>query len=350
MLLSCNENRASGNSGSQPLEAEGDDLQKLIEIVEPAVNMTLHSGESINFVLNATGERSIDSVKLYFDGQLIKTLFTEPWSINIDTENTRLGNCAVKAVAYSANGRPQTLSRFVTIFSDIIPPVYKYKVVAAYPHDITAYTQGLLVYNGSILESTGEYGLSSLREVEIETGKVMKQHNLDSKYFCEGLALLDDKLYQLTWTTNIGFVYDVNTFAPIRNIHYNTEGWGLTSDKGKLYMSDGSNRIYVLEPEYFTVTSSFEVFDNRSAVRQLNELEFIDGELWANIYQTDRIARIDPLTGKVIAYIDLSGILDQKDMHPNIDYLNGIAWEEETGKIFVTGKRWPKIYEITLFR
>ncbi|MEZ4999784.1 MAG: glutaminyl-peptide cyclotransferase [Bacteroidales bacterium] len=351
-ITSCNGGEANGktsNSDSNSPVAESPAI-KLIDFEKPAMNSTVSSGGDVDIQLSLTGNTVPDSVRLYFDGTWFLTLEKGMLGSAFNTSESRLGKIPVKAVAYSGGSRPQTLTRFITVLSDIIPPVERYQVVATYPHDIGAYTQGLLVYDGYFLESTGDWGKSGLRKVEIASGKVLKSHPLESKFFGEGLALLNNKLYQLTWTTNTGFVYDVSTFTLLGTIHYNTEGWGLTTDGERLIMSDGTNKIYFLEPEYFTVMSTVEVFDNKEAVWQLNELEYIDGVLWANIYQTERLVRIDPATGKVLSYIDLSGILDPKDRHPAIDFLNGIAWDEELGKLYVTGKRWPKVYEIKVTR
>jgi len=352
LITSCNGGSASGNQSENPGQRESatGPVQKLIEFVEPSENSTITSSGELSVVLGMAGRDNPDSVRFYFDGIAVKTIFGEPWSVVIPTVGSRLGKIPVKAVAYRGNGRPQNLVRFVNVLSDIVPPVERYSVVNTYPHDKGAYTQGLLIHNGYLYESTGQNGKSSLRQVELETGSVIKKHDLESKFFGEGLALLNDKLYQITWLTNTGFIYDINTFTTIGTIHYNTQGWGLTTDGEKLIMSDGTNKIYFLDPEYFTVISTLEVFDNREAVWQLNELEYIDGELWANIYQTDRLARIDPATGKVLAYVDLAGLLDEKDRHPEIDFLNGIAWERESGRLFVTGKNWPKLYEIRIIR
>ncbi|MBS0010453.1 MAG: glutaminyl-peptide cyclotransferase, partial [Bacteroidales bacterium] len=244
----------------------------------------------------------------------------------------------------------QTLTHFVTVVSDIEPELYSYRLVNMYPHDITAYTQGLVYHEAYFYESTGGEGTSTLRKVEVETGEIVKRHNLESKFFGEGLAIFNRQLFQLTWRNKVGFVYDIHTFDEIRRVHYTTQGWGLTSNGEKLIMSDGTNKLYFLEPEYFTVLSSVEVYDDRSHVWQLNELEYINGEVWANIYMTDRIARIDPLTGKVLAYIDLTGILPARDRHPELAELNGIAWDSEGDRLFVTGKNWPRLFEIKLVR
>jgi glutamine cyclotransferase len=320
----------------------------LIEMVSPAANAKYASGETITVLMKMRGSIEPDSVSVWFNGIQAGTVTSPPWEYSLSTESAGPGNTAVKLMAYRGGRRPQTVTRLVTMLSDIVPEIYGYRIVNKYPHDREAYTQGLLVHNGYFYESTGQYGESGLRHVEIETGRVIKQHSLDKKYFGEGLALYAGRLYQLTWTTNTGFVYDIETFSVLGTIHYNTQGWGLAAYGDQLVMSDGTNKLFYLEPEYFTVVSSVEVYDNREAVWQLNELEYINGEVWANIYQTDRLARIDPATGKVLSYVDLKGLLDDRDRKPDTDYLNGIAWDSVNEKLYVTGKNWPWVFEIEI--
>jgi glutamine cyclotransferase len=182
--------------------------------------------------------------------------------------------------------------------------------------------------------------------VELATGKVLNQLNLEAQLFGEGIAIAGEKIYELTWESKVGFVYEKSTFRLINKIHYQTEGWGLTTIGDKLVMSDGSNILYFMDPGMFTVVSRLEVYDNKKKVDQLNELEYINGEIWANIWQTDLVARIDPSSGKVIAYIDLKGI--DSDVDTRVNVLNGIAYDPSGKRIFVTGKNWPKLFEIRI--
>lgn len=322
----------------------------LVNIEEPADGSEYSSGDEIRLVLSLRGETVPDSVRIFFDGVPLVSLEAGELEYIIDSRSARLGKIPLKIMAFKGDRRPQILTHFVTIISDIKPELYTYSVINIYPHDRTAYTQGLLYHEGYIFESTGREGRSSLRKVELETGNLLKVHNLESKFFGEGLALHDQKLFQLTWTNNVGFVYDINSFEEIKRVHYTTQGWGLTSNGKELIMSDGTNKLYFLEPDYFTVLSTIEVFDDKTHVWQLNELEYINGEIWANIYTTDRIARIDPQTGKVMAYIDLSGILPEKDHHRELAELNGIAWDNDNERLFITGKNWPRLFEIKLVR
>jgi len=225
---------------------------------------------------------------------------------------------------------------------------YSYEIIKSYPHDPAAFTQGLVYSQGILYESTGLNGQSSLRKVELETGRVLKKVDVASQYFAEGLALFNNKLYQLTWITNKGFVYDPDSFGSVGNFSYTDEGWGLTHDGHSLILSDGTNRIRYLDPESFQVQRIVTVQDNGTAVRQLNELEYIKGEIFANIWQTDRIARIDPQTGKVTGWLNLGGLLSPEDRRLPVDVLNGIAYDEAGDRLFVTGKLWPKLFEIRL--
>ena len=321
--------------------------KRLIEVLAPADNSTLKCTDRIVFsVAQAAGQMKVDSVQLWVGGTLAKTVFTLPATAELEPAG-KTGRLSLRAVAYSAASRPQTVALFITSLSDISPVTYRYRVVKSYPHDSRAYTQGLVYDNGIFYESTGQQGESSLRKVEIETGRVLSQVNLDGSLFGEGVALLGDRIYQLTWTTKVGFVYEKETLKQVNRIYYQTQGWGLTTMGDRLVMSDGTNVIWFLDPD-FNVLSSVEVWDNKGMVDNLNELEMIDGELWANIWQTDRIARIDPLSGKVLAYVELNNLLPREARKQETDVLNGIAWDADKRRLFVTGKYWPLLFEITL--
>jgi glutamine cyclotransferase len=227
-------------------------------------------------------------------------------------------------------------------------PTYGYEVVHVLPHDPDAFTQGLVFHEGNFLESTGEVGHSSLRRVEIDTGKVLQNVDVSPPYFAEGITLLKGKIYQLTWQHQRGFVYDALTFEKTGEFNYTGEGWGLTNDAQSLILSDGTNRIRFLDPENFQVTKTIAVVDGHTAVVEINELEYIQGEIYANIWHADRIARIDPETGKVVGWINLAGLLAPGEVQDEEAVLNGIAYDEVNGRLFVTGKLWPKLFEIRL--
>jgi glutaminyl-peptide cyclotransferase len=227
-------------------------------------------------------------------------------------------------------------------------PVWVADVVRAYPHDTSAYTQGLQWHNGQLFEGTGQVGSSSIRRVVLETGEVVQRRDLAPPHFGEGIVVFGDQLFQLTWQSGVAFVYDARTFAPRGEFRYTGEGWGLTSDGTQLFMSDGTEAIRVLDPETFTVQRVVAVSENGTPVRNLNELEWVKGELWANVWTTDRIARIDPQSGAVVGWIDLAGLLPSSLRHGGEDVLNGIAYDAENDRIFVTGKKWSRLFEITL--
>ncbi len=237
-------------------------------------------------------------------------------------------------------------------------PVYGYEIVRKYPHDPQAFTQGLLFHNGFLYESTGEFGKSSLRKVEIETGKVLQKFDLPKDSFGEGITLFDDKIYQLTWQEGLVRVFDINDFKLIREFNYQGEGWGIATDGTNLYMTDSTHVMRVLNPETFRSVKMHAVMreDGRPLMR-LNEMEYVKGEIWANIWHSDdpqilgkpnHIARIDPATGKLTGWINLDGISPDDIRRDRENTLNGIAYDAANDRIFVTGKKWRNLYEIKL--
>lgn len=335
-----------GEKSTATLKAE--DEIRLIRMKSPEENSTFRSGDPVSVVLTSSGPGpEPDSVILYYDGKVVVTLKDGPWEYAIPGSLTlSTGRKSLKAVAYRGGKARTSVARFMIILSDIIPKKYNFRVVNEYPHDRAAFTQGLFYDNGLLYEGTGQETGSTLREVELETGKVLRQLNLSAELFGEGITLFKEKIYQVTWQSKVGFVYDKSTFNLINKIYYQSEGWGLTTMNDHIVMSDGSNVLYIIEPEMFTVVSRLEVFNNEKMVDQLNELEYINGEIWANIWTTDLIARIDPTSGKLLGYIDLKGILKDPDTDTSINVLNGIAFDKDGGRIFITGKNWPKLFEI----
>ena len=225
---------------------------------------------------------------------------------------------------------------------------FTYKIVNAYPHDRGAFTQGLVFENGVLYEGTGLRGRSTLRRVELETGNVLQIRKLPDQLFGEGITIFGERIIQLTWQSGIGFVYDKNSFELLKEFHYPTEGWGITHDGKRLIMSDGTSTLHFLDPETLEEIGRIKVYDQDGPVTRLNELEYVRGEIYANVWQTDRIARIAPDTGNVIGWIELAGILSPEDRSEPVDVLNGIAYDAETDRLFVTGKLWPRLFEIEL--
>ena len=228
------------------------------------------------------------------------------------------------------------------------PPVYGYRVIRSYPHDRQAFTQGLVYAAGELYEGTGMRGQSSLRRVVLETGMVRQERMLPEQYFGEGITIFGGRIIQLTWQSRSGFVYDKASFKLVQQFRYPTEGWGITHDGSRLIMSDGTSNLYFLEPQTFTEIDRIEVHDDQGPVDRLNELEYVRGDIYANVWKTDRIARIDLLTGRVTAWIDLAGLLSAADRQQRVDVLNGIAYDAENNRLFVTGKWWPKLFELQI--
>jgi len=228
-------------------------------------------------------------------------------------------------------------------------PVYGYTVVRSFPHDRGAFTQGLLVRNGVFYEGTGMNGRSGIRKVKIETGEVLQVKPIGAEYFGEGIVDWKNSLVQITWQSEIGFVYDINTFERTKTWSYKGEGWGLTQDGARIIMSDGTPALRFLDPETLKETGRITVRDARGPVENLNELEYIKGEIFANIWRTDRIARISPKDGRVVGWIDLAGLLPPSE-RAGTDVLNGIAYDAAGDRLFVTGKQWPRVFEIRLVK
>ena len=227
-------------------------------------------------------------------------------------------------------------------------PVFSYRVVRTFPHDRNAFTQGLVFDRGTLYEGTGLHGRSEVRKLDLQSGRILMNNVLPPRYFGEGITVYKDRLIQLTWRSHTGFVYDTENFRCLKIFHYATEGWGLTHDGLSLIMSNGTSKLYYLDMETFEVTGSIFVQENGVPITKLNELEYINGEIYANVWQTDRIVRIAPGTGRVTGWIDLSGILTEKDLESPVDVLNGIAHDRENDRLYVTGKWWPKLFEIEL--
>ncbi|HUV00519.1 MAG TPA: glutaminyl-peptide cyclotransferase [Bacteroidales bacterium] len=351
-IISCSgrSGKSSPDSLAQTSDEKEEPAPRLIRMLLPEENAEYRLGDQVKVSLTEQGNNnSPDSVAISFDGRIVKVLKSAPWEFSIPPSfTTTTGRKHLKAVAFK-NSRSQAVIRFVIIYSDRTPKRVGFKVVHTYPHDRDAFTQGLFFQNGFLYEGTGQETGSSLREVELESGKILRQLNLESSVFGEGITLYRDRIFQVTWQNKVGFVYDRATFRLINKVYYQTQGWGLTTMDDRIVMSDGSNVLYFIEPESFTIVSRIEAYDNEKKIDQLNELEYINGEIWANIWMSDLIARIDPATGAVNSYVDLAAIFPEANRQEvNADVLNGIAYDALNNRIFVTGKRWPKLFEIRI--
>ncbi|WP_341217057.1 glutaminyl-peptide cyclotransferase [uncultured Wocania sp.] len=297
--------------------------------------------ETLNLSLENKRNHTIDSVLYTLNGKKISESFA--------LHNHKLGKHTVEAIVYF-NNEKQTANTSITILNNEAPKVYKFNIINEYPHDITSYTQGIEFFNDTIYESTGQYKESKLRKLDYKTGEVVKNINLADEYFGEGVTILNNKIYQLTWQEGIGFVYDVNTFDKLSSFKYGNskEGWGLCNDANTIYKSDGTEKIWLLNPETLIEQNYIQVFTNKGKIGRINELEWINGQIYANIYQRDGVAVINPKNGAVIAVIDFSPLKKKVTQHEKLDVLNGIAYNPKTKTIFVTGKRWDKLFEVEI--
>jgi glutamine cyclotransferase len=323
-------------------------VPKITTLIQPAQALTIPLGEPVAVQIGCPDTIAIDSIQVFLGG-VLKTTLIEKMEVELATSGERTGKSGLRVRIFFPGGKAENQSQQLTFLSDLEPELYSYQVVNEFNHDVKAYTQGLQYVDGWLYEGTGNYGTSSLREVNLSTGEIHRIRNLDQSLFGEGIAVFGERIYQVTYKSQVGFVYDKSTFEEIQKVYYqNKEGWGLSHNGEELIMSDGTHVIYFLDPEMFTINRQIEVYDNRGRADSLNELEYINGKIWANRYYTDEIVIIDPDTGKVEGRINLKGLLKVKDRKPSTDVLNGIAWDEEGDRIFVTGKYWPKLFEIKL--
>ena len=307
-----------------------------------------------NFTVSVTEKngKPIDSVQFTVDNIKVKSNGLEATA---ESANFKLGKHTVTALLFF-EGKTEKVTNAIYFMADEAPAIYDYKIVNTYPHDPKAYTQGLEYYNGFLYEGTGRNGTSWIRKVELTTGKVLQQADLDEKYFGEGITIFKDKLLQLTWQGGVGFVYDLATFKNEKEFKYtkSREGWGLTHDGNKIFKSDGTEPIWLLNSDTFVEESYIEPYTDTQKVKKLNELEFVNGKIYANIWQKNSILIVDPTSGKLEGVANLNGLKDEilkvQELHEQDEVLNGIAYEKENNRLFVTGKHWSKLYEIVLFK
>ncbi|MCL9770001.1 glutaminyl-peptide cyclotransferase [Flavobacterium sp. HXWNR69] len=321
-------------------------LKNLFSLENSGIKPILKLENSIDLIVQNKENKVIDSVVYYLNDTKIGSVKGNeklPFALN----NQKLGNQIIKALVYFEGKNIDITSGF-SIYASSEAKILNYKIVNTYPHDINAYTQGFEFYNGVLLEGTGQYKESTLRKTDYKTGKVTEQIKLEDKYFGEGITVLKDKIYQLTWQEKTGFVYDAKSLKLEKTFSFETEGWGITNDGEKLYMSDGSEKIYILNPETLKVEDYIGVYTNSSKIEQVNELEWVNGKIWANIYQKDAIAIINPKNGSIEAIINLSELKTKVTKHAELDVLNGIAYNPATKTYFVTGKNWDKTFEIAI--
>ena len=319
--------------------------------IQPRNNRYVY-GDSVSISITVKiRDGEIKESKLFFDNELVKTSDQLEFSYDIPHLN-ELGKHNIKVLSTKTDGVEGVNFKSFEVLSDITPELFGYEVIKTYPHNTEHFTQGLEIHNNKFYESTGEKGKSAIYQFDLSTGKVLQTYKMADQYFGEGITILNDKIYQLTYKAQKGFVYDLKTFARVDSFTYETkEGWGLTHNNKYLIKTDSSEFLNFLNPETYQVVRKIQVCDNKGPVKYLNELEYYDGFLYANIWTTNYVVKIDPNTGKVLGKIDFSGLLSVLyDPNKPIDVLNGIAINPNNGKIYITGKLWPQLYEVKLVK
>ncbi|SMD32113.1 Glutamine cyclotransferase [Reichenbachiella faecimaris] len=319
-------------------------VKSVAKIESPRNGVRKTIGDTLSFKITSSNtEIKIDSVLVSNNG---KSVLND--QLIWDTSKEMPGKQDLTVSVYLSNGTVEKKRHSVTLLSDIEPIRYTYRITNTFVHDPDAFTEGLFMYNNELYESTGEKGQSTLRRVDLKTGKIQKSVNLSSQYFGEGIALMNDNIYMLSYKERTGFVFNKNSFEQIRQFSYPTEGWGMTSNDNALIMSDGTFIIRFMEPENFSEIKQIKVYDQNGPIDYLNELEYVNGNLFAVRWQTEQIYIIDPDSGKVKGILDLEGIFDYSNYDRRIDVLNGIAYNKNIDRYYVTGKWWPKLFEIQL--
>jgi len=312
----------------------------------------VQSNQELTISLSEKGNKPIDSIQFSIGNQKVKSHNN---SATFNVNDLKLGKHTITAIVFFEN-KTKKVTKPVYIMADSAPEIYTYKIINTYPHDKGAYTQGLEYQNGFLYEGTGQRGKSSIRKVALESGEILQQKDLDSNYFGEGITILNNKLYQLTWQGGIGLVYDLETFDKEKEFKYtkSREGWGLTNNGEKLIKTDGTERIWFINSNSLIEENYIEVYTNKQKVEKLNELEYINGKIYANRWQLNSILIIDPSSGKVEGVANLNSLKDliakEQTLEENDDVLNGIAFDKEKNRLFVTGKHWSKLYEIELIK
>lgn len=309
-------------------------------------------GDSIRIEINVnTKDGELAKAELYFDNALLKSCEEQSFDYVI-AALTETGKHQIKVIATKKDGVEGISFKTIEVVSDIVPEAYSYEIVKTYPHNTEHFTQGLEIHDNKFYESTGQNGQSGIYLFDIQTGNVKKEFKMEDKYFGEGITIVNDKIYQITYKAQKGFIYDLNSFARVDSFTYETaEGWGLTHDGNYLIKTDGSEYLDFLDVNSLQVVRRVAVSDNNGPVRNLNELEYYNGYVYANIWQTNYAVKIEPNTGRIAAKIDFSGLMSvMYNPEQPIDVLNGIAFDKTNGKMYVTGKLWPNIFEVKLIK
>ena len=297
--------------------------------------------DTLKLSLSNPSNKKIDSVNYVMNNSPVADIFS--------LQNSSLGEKMIKAEVFY-DGKKEVALQKVIVVNGSTPKLYTYELLNTYPHDITSYTQGLEFYNGVLYESTGQYGESKLRTLDYKNDAILNNVNLSKSYFGEGLTVLNDKIYQLTWKEGRGLIYDVNTFETLGSFNYgqSKEGWGLCNDGRQLYKTDGSENIWILNAETLEEERFVQAYTNKGRLTNLNELEWVEGKIYANRYQKNGVAIINPINGAIEAVLDFKDLKNKVTNHPGLDVLNGMAYNPDTKTLFVTGKRWDKLFEVRI--
>ena len=312
-----------------------------------AFKETYTPDDSVTLEIQNTQNKTIDSI-IYFVNDTKMGAKKGGEKVLLVLLDKKLGYQNLKALVYFEGENVETTAR-IEVISNVVPKLLNYTIVNTFAHDTLAFTEGLEFYRDTLMESTGQKGISHFRKYDYKTGKIFKQVNLENEYFGEGITVINNKIYQLTWQSNVGFIYDANTLKKLKTFPYDKkiEGWGMTHDDKHIYQSDGTEKIWKMDPETQKMVDYINVYTNSSKIKSINELEWIDGKIYGNIWQKDAIAVINPTTGAVEGVLDLSG-LRSKVTNKDAEVLNGIAYNPKTKTVFVTGKNWDKMFEIRI--
>jgi glutaminyl-peptide cyclotransferase len=323
----------------------------VVQIKIESINRKIVFGDDLSIGITVkVKDGNLRETKLYIDSVLITSDKNAEFTYSLKKfEN--IGKHTLKAVSVKDDGVEGVYFKTFEVLSDIVPEAYGYEIVKTYPHNETFFTEGLEIHDGFLYESTGENGKSSLNKSELTSGKTVQSLKLSNKYFGEGITVFNNRIFQLTYKTKVGFVYQLDNMAVVDSFHFESaEGWGLTHDEQNLIMSDGTNILTYLDPVSYKTVKKLQVYDDKDPVVYLNELEYSDGFIYANVWTTNLLVKIDPKTGKVLSKIDLDGILILSNTNKQVDVLNGIAIDPVTKRMFVTGKLFPKLFEIKLVK
>lgn len=345
--ISCN----SSDKKVTAYSSEKPKSQKIFIVESPVMDDVHHIDDTIHFIINNRKNTvTVDSTAIYVDGKLIRSEAESPLNFLSLSDFKKVGRQNLRIRIFYNDSLSQTLSARITLLSDLTPSEFKFRVVRSIPHSTESYTQGLFYHKGFLYEGTGKEEKSKILKINPVNGDVILERKLDPGIFGEGITLYNNQIFQLTYTKKVGFVYDLETFERIREFDLQTaEGWGLTTDGQHLIVSEGSSMLYFYDPEYFSQVNQLDVCSDKSLVTSLNELEYIRGEIWANVYGRHYIVRIDAETGKVTGTLNLSTLFP-KDIPEDYEHvLNGIAYNSDNQTLFITGKFWPVMYEIEVF-